>query len=38
VVSDAEYAAWLDQAKKKYASGNGDHPTTVAAAGETAQR
>jgi len=38
VVSDAEYAAWLEQAKKKYASGNGDRPTTVAAAGETAQR
>jgi cytochrome c oxidase subunit 2 len=38
VVSDAEYAAWLDQAKKKYASDNGDRPTAVAAAGETAPR
>jgi cytochrome c oxidase subunit 2 len=38
VVSDAEYATWLDQAKKKYASDNGDRPTAVAAAGETAQR
>jgi len=38
VVSDADYAAWLDQAKKKYASGNGDRPTAVAAAGETAPR
>jgi cytochrome c oxidase subunit II len=38
VVSDADYTAWLDQAKKKYASDNGDHPTAVAAAGQTAQR
>jgi cytochrome c oxidase subunit 2 len=38
VVSEADYTAWLDQAKKKYASGNGDRPTAVAAAGQTAQR
>jgi cytochrome c oxidase subunit II len=38
VVSEADYATWLDQAKKKYASDNGDRPTAVAAAGETAQR
>jgi cytochrome c oxidase subunit 2 len=38
VVSDAEYTAWLDQAKKKYASDNGDRSTAVAAAGETASR
>ena len=37
VVSDADYTAWLDQAKKKFASDNGDR-TAVAAAGETAQR
>jgi cytochrome c oxidase subunit 2 len=38
VVSDADYAAWLEQAKKKYASDSHDHPTAVAAAGVTAQR
>ncbi len=38
VVSEADYNAWLDQAKKKYASDNGDHSTAVAAAGETALR
>lgn len=38
VVSDVEYAAWLDQAKKKYASDNGDRSTAAAAAGETATR
>jgi cytochrome c oxidase subunit 2 len=38
VVSDAEYAAWLEQAKKKYASDNGDRSTVVATAGETVQR
>jgi cytochrome c oxidase subunit 2 len=38
VVSDAEYAAWLEQAKKKYASDNGDRSIAVAAAGETVQR
>ena len=38
VVSEADYTAWLDQAKKKYASDNGDHSTAVAAAGETALR
>ena len=38
VVSEADYATWLDQAKKKYASDNGDRPTAVAAAGEIAQR
>jgi cytochrome c oxidase subunit 2 len=38
VVSEADYTAWLDQAKKKYASDNGDRPTAVAAAGQTAQR
>ena len=38
VVSDADYNAWLAQAKQKYASDNGDHPTAVAAAGEAVQR
>jgi len=38
VVSEADYTAWLDQAKKKYASDNDDRPTAVAAAGESAQR
>ena len=38
VVDDADYTAWLEEAKKKYASDNGDRPTAVAAAGETAQR
>jgi cytochrome c oxidase subunit II len=32
VVSDAAYAAWLDQAKKKYASTDGERATTLAAA------
>jgi cytochrome c oxidase subunit 2 len=35
VVNDREFAAWLDQAKKKYARQDGDRPTDVAAAGET---
>jgi cytochrome c oxidase subunit II len=38
VVNDADYTAWLEEAKKKYASDNGDRSTAVAAAGETAQR
>jgi cytochrome c oxidase subunit 2 len=38
VVSDREYAAWLDQAKKKYAREDGDRPTAVAAAGEASSR
>jgi cytochrome c oxidase subunit 2 len=38
VVKDAEYTAWLDAAKKKYASDSGVQPTAVAAAGETAKR
>ena len=38
VVSEADYTAWLDQAKKKYASDNGDRPTAVAVAGESAQQ
>jgi cytochrome c oxidase subunit 2 len=38
VVSDAAYATWLEEAKKKYASDSGDRPTAVAAAGETVQR
>ena len=38
VVNDADYTAWLEDAKKKYASADGDRPTAVAAAGETAQR
>ncbi|MEX0752324.1 MAG: cytochrome c oxidase subunit II [Xanthobacteraceae bacterium] len=38
VVGDREYAAWLDQAKKKYARNDGDRPTAVAAAGEAAPR
>ncbi|MDB5440913.1 MAG: coxB, partial [Caulobacteraceae bacterium] len=29
VVSEADYATWLDQAKKKYASDNGVRPTAV---------
>ena len=36
VVSDGEYAAWLEQAKKKYASDAGTRPTAVAAAGNVA--
>jgi cytochrome c oxidase subunit 2 len=39
VVSEKDYAAWVDQAKKKYASTDDDNnnvrPTAVAAAGET---
>jgi cytochrome c oxidase subunit 2 len=38
VVSEADYNAWLAQAKQKYASDNGDRTTAVAAAGEAAQR
>ena len=38
VVDDAAYTAWLEEAKKKYASDNGDHSTTVAAASDTVQR
>jgi cytochrome c oxidase subunit 2 len=38
VVSEADYNAWIEQAKKKFASDNSDRPTTVAAAGETIQR
>jgi cytochrome c oxidase subunit 2 len=37
VVSEADYNAWIEQAKKKFAS-DSDRPTTVAAAGETIQR
>jgi cytochrome c oxidase subunit 2 len=33
VVSERDYAAWLDQAKKKYAKDDGAHPTALAAAG-----
>ena len=33
VVSDKEYAAWLDQAKKKFANDDNVRPTAVAAAG-----
>jgi cytochrome c oxidase subunit 2 len=32
VVNDSEYAAWLDQAKKKYARDDSSRPTDVAAA------
>jgi cytochrome c oxidase subunit 2 len=32
VVNDAEYTAWIDQAKKKYASDDSVRPTAVAAA------
>ena len=32
VVSDKEYSAWLDQAKKKFANDNGARPATVAVA------
>jgi cytochrome c oxidase subunit II len=38
VVSEADYTAWLDQAKKKYASDNGDRSVAIAAAGQAAQR
>jgi cytochrome c oxidase subunit 2 len=38
VVSEADYTAWLDQAKKKFARDDGDHSTAVAAAGDTALR
>ena len=34
VVSEKEYTAWLEQAKKKYATNNSVRPTAVAAAGE----
>ena len=34
VVSDKDYTAWLDQAKKKYATDDGVRPAAVAAAGE----
>jgi cytochrome c oxidase subunit 2 len=33
VVSEQDYAAWVDQAKKKYAINDGPRPTTVATAG-----
>jgi len=33
VVSEKDYTAWLDQAKKKYANDSGPRPTAVAAAG-----
>jgi cytochrome c oxidase subunit 2 len=32
VVNDRDYAAWIDQAKKKYAQDNGAHPNVLAAA------
>jgi len=35
VVSDREYTAWLEQAKKKYATDDSVRPTTVAAAGDS---
>jgi cytochrome c oxidase subunit 2 len=34
VVSEKDYAAWIDQAKKKYAVNDGERPVTVAAAAE----
>ena len=34
VVSDRDYTAWLDQAKKKYATDDSIRPTAVAAASE----
>jgi len=34
VVSEQEYSAWLDQAKKKYATDDSTRPTAVATAGE----
>jgi len=34
VVSEKEYTAWLDQAKKKYATDDSIRPTAVAAAGD----
>ncbi|MBI3705832.1 MAG: cytochrome c oxidase subunit II [Rhizobiales bacterium] len=33
VVNDREYTAWLEQAKKKYATDDGVRPTAIAAAG-----
>ena len=38
VVNDAAYAAWIEEAKKKFASDTSGRPTAVAAAGETVQR
>ena len=35
VVSDRDYTAWLEQAKKKYATDDSVRPTTIAAAGDT---
>jgi cytochrome c oxidase subunit 2 len=32
VVSEQAYAAWLEDAKKKFASTDGERPTTLAAA------
>ena len=37
VVSDQEYAVWLDAAKKKYAQDNQPNPNMIAAADKTAQ-
>jgi cytochrome c oxidase subunit II len=34
VVNDKEYAAWVEQSKKKYAANDGDRPIAVAAAAE----
>ena len=34
VVSEPEYATWLEQAKKKYARDDGNRATTLAAAAE----
>jgi len=38
VVSEKEYSAWLDMAKKKYATDDGVRPTAVAAAGGAKQK
>ena len=35
VVNDRDYTAWLEQAKKKYATDAGVRPTAIAAAGDT---
>jgi cytochrome c oxidase subunit 2 len=37
VVNQAEYTAWLDQAKKKYAEDNQPHPDMIAAADKVAK-
>jgi cytochrome c oxidase subunit 2 len=38
VVSEKDFAAWLDQAKKKYSAVPGLAPNNVASSGETARQ